>query len=89
MRRREFIMLVGSAVGALVPLAAYAQSVEPKRRIGVLMGLAENDPASKARLAAFRKGLEQFGWSDGRSVHIDYRYAPAASAEGARPFAKS
>src|SRR5512133_1756661 len=48
------------------------------RRIGVLMGLAD-DPETKARLAAFRQGLEKRGWSEGRNVHIDYRYAPAGA----------
>ena len=41
------------------------------------MGLAEDDPETKARLAAFRQGLEKRGWSEGRNVHIDYRFAPA------------
>jgi putative ABC transport system substrate-binding protein len=87
MKRREFITLLGGAATAW-PLAAYAQSAEHLPRVGVLMGLAENDPASKARLAAFREGLERLGWSDGRSVQIDYRYAPANSVEQARVLAR-
>src|SRR3989442_5792617 len=50
------------------------------RRIGVLVGLAEDDPETKARLAAFRQGLEKRGWSEGRNVRIDARFA-AASAQ--------
>jgi putative tryptophan/tyrosine transport system substrate-binding protein len=75
MRRREFITLLGGA--AAWPLAARAQ--ERMRHIGVLMGYAEDDPETKARLAAFRQGLEKRGWSEGRNVHIDYRYAPAGA----------
>jgi len=57
------------------------------RSIGVLLALAEDDPESKARLAAFRQGLERLGWSEGRNVRIDYRFAQA-SAERAQVLAK-
>ena len=49
------------------------------RRIGVLMGLAEDDLETKARLAEFRQGLEKLGWSEGRNVRIDYRFAPTGA----------
>jgi len=49
------------------------------RRIGVLVGLAENDPEMKRRLAGLREGLEKLGWSEGRNVRIDYRFAPSGS----------
>ena len=78
MRRRDFITLVGIAAAAW-PLAARAQQPDGMRRIGVLMGLAEDDQATRARLAAFRQGLEKRGWSEGRNVHIDYRFAPASA----------
>ena len=78
MKRREFITLLGGAAAAW-PLAARAQQGERMRRIGVLTGLAEDDPENKARLATFRQGLEKRGWSEGRNVHIDYRYAPAGA----------
>ena len=74
LQRREFITQFGGA--AAWPLAARAQEGERVRRVGVLMGLAEDDPETRARLAAFRQGLEKRGWSEGRSVHIDYRFAP-------------
>jgi putative ABC transport system substrate-binding protein len=77
-RRRQFITLLGGAAAAL-PLAARAQQPERVRRIGVLMGFAEDDPEAKARLAAFRQGLEKRGWSEGRNVRIDTRFAPAGA----------
>ena len=77
MRRREFITLLGGA--AAWPLVARAQQGERMRRIGVLAGLAEDDPEMRARLAAFRQGLEKRGWSEGRNVRIDYRFAPASA----------
>ena len=77
MRRREFITLLGGA--AAWPLAARGQQPDRMRRIGVLMAFAEDDPEAKARLAAFRQGLEKRGWSEGRDVRIDARFAPAGT----------
>ena len=74
MRRREFVSLLGGA--AAWPFAARAQQLDPVRRIGVLFG-PEDDPQVKAQLAAFRYGLDRLGWSDGRNVQIDYRFASA------------
>jgi putative tryptophan/tyrosine transport system substrate-binding protein len=65
--------LLGGA--AAWPLAARAQQVEKVRRIGVLQPLAADDPESPARVTAFAQGLQQFGWTDGRNVRIDYRWA--------------
>ena len=45
------------------------------RRIGVLMGVAESDPEGKARVAAFRQALADLGWTDGRNLRVDYRWA--------------
>jgi putative tryptophan/tyrosine transport system substrate-binding protein len=70
MKRREFITLLGGAAVAW-PFAARAQQVE--RRIGVLTNLAENDPEGQARDAAFLRGLQQLGWTEGRNVRIDIR----------------
>ena len=74
MRRREFITLAGGAAAAW-PLVARAQQAERVRRVGVLMPLAMDDPEAKARLAAFQQGLEQLGWTDGRNVQFDTRWA--------------
>src|SRR6266480_4615644 len=78
MRRREFITLLGG-VAAAWPLVVRAQQAEQVRRIGVLMGLSEDHPETKARLAGFRRGLEKRGWFEGRNVRIDYRFAPAGT----------
>jgi putative ABC transport system substrate-binding protein len=74
MRRRDFMVLAGG-VAALAPLAAFAQQADRMRRIGVLFGSAADDPESQARIAAFAQGLAQSGWTDGRNVRIDTRWA--------------
>jgi ABC-type uncharacterized transport system substrate-binding protein len=84
--RREFITLLGTSAVA-GPLAARAQQRERMRRIGVLSGNAEGNADGTAHVAAFRQGLERLGWSEGRSVHIDYRYA-AADPDRFQAFAK-
>jgi putative tryptophan/tyrosine transport system substrate-binding protein len=76
--RREFMTLFGGAAAAW-PVAARAQQGERMRRIGVLVGLAEHDPDTKARLAAFQQGLDRLGWSEGGNVRIAYRFAPAGA----------
>jgi putative ABC transport system substrate-binding protein len=72
-RRREFITLVGGA--AAWPLAARAQQAERMRRIGFLTGLPETDPEVKAWMRAFEERLQKLGWSQGRNLRIDYRWA--------------
>ena len=84
MNRRDFITLLGSV--AAWPLAAQAQQGARMRRIGVLMGQAEDDPEAQARVAAFLQGLQQLGWSDGRNVRIDRRWA-AGDADRTRRYA--
>ena len=69
------------------PRAAFAQASDRVRHIGVLIRLAEDDPETKSRLAAFRLGLAKRGWAEGRNVEIDYRFA-AASARHAQVLAK-
>jgi putative tryptophan/tyrosine transport system substrate-binding protein len=76
MTRRDFIALLGCAA-ACWPLAARAQQGERLRRIGVLIGAVETDPESQARIVAFKEGLQALGWTDGRNVHIDYRFGSA------------
>jgi putative ABC transport system substrate-binding protein len=74
MQRREFITLLGGA--AAWPVPSHAQQSDRIKRIGVLLGATtEHDPESEARLAAFRIGLKELGWFEGRNVRIDYQFA--------------
>jgi putative tryptophan/tyrosine transport system substrate-binding protein len=78
MRRRDFIKgIAGSAVAR--PLAARAQRSEQVRLIGILAGLAEDDPEQVARTAAFRQGFAALGWVEGRNARLDFRFAPSNS----------
>ena len=86
MNRRKFITLLGGTSAAW-PLAARAQQPERVRRIGVLMGYADSDPAARSFIAAFVRGLEELGWTDGRNVRIEYRWA-VGDVEQMRTFAK-
>jgi len=72
MQRREFVALLGGA--AAWPLTARAQGLRKMRRVSVLVGLDENDPLAKARLRAFRLGMRDLGWIEGRNVEIEYRF---------------
>src|SRR6516164_7201759 len=74
MNRREFITLLGGA--AAWPLAAHAQQPERMRRIGVLMGAAD-DREGQARVTALKQGLQELGWTDGRNIQIETRFAGA------------
>jgi putative ABC transport system substrate-binding protein len=73
-KRREFITLLGGA--AAWPLAARAQQSERVRRIGVLIGgVLETDPQGQARINAFLDGLQKLGWTLGRDIRTDSRWA--------------
>src|SRR6516225_6290906 len=74
MKRREFITLLGGTTVAW-PLVARAQQPDRLRRIGVLIGFAENDPAVQSWLAAFRAALAKLGWSEGSNLRIELRWA--------------
>jgi putative ABC transport system substrate-binding protein len=71
--RREFITLLGGAVAW--PVTARAQQGNPVRRIGVLMGGDENEPEVKLRLSTSTQALADLGWTDGRNVRTDRRWA--------------
>ena len=73
MNRRNFITLLGGA--AAWPLAAWAQQGDRVRRIGVLMGFDESDPEGNLRYSAFTRALADLGWTDGRNVRTDVRWA--------------
>jgi putative tryptophan/tyrosine transport system substrate-binding protein len=82
MHRRKFITLLGGAAAAW-PRAARAEKSDRVRRVGVIMGFAQNDEVWQAYLATFRQGLQELGWSNGRNIRFDYRFT-GESAERMR-----
>jgi len=83
--RREFIALLGGAATAW-PLAARTQQPERMQRIGVLMAATADDPEYQPRMKAFQQGLALLGWTDGRNVQVDTRWA-ATNADDIRKHA--
>jgi putative tryptophan/tyrosine transport system substrate-binding protein len=77
MRRRQFLALLGGA--AAWPLTAHAQQSGGMRRVGILMPFTERDPEGQTRVTAFREGLQKLGWTEGRDIRIDYRWASDAT----------
>ena len=80
MRRREFLAALSSAAAATSPFAARAQ-LERMRRIGILLPAAADHSEYQARVGAFLQALALLGWSVGRNVRIDTRWATANHAE--------
>jgi len=80
MRRREFITMLGGAA-AIHPLIARAQQPERMRRIGILLPAAADDAEFQARFGAFLQALALLGWTIGRNVRIDTRWAMTDVAE--------
>jgi putative tryptophan/tyrosine transport system substrate-binding protein len=78
-RRREFITLLGGAT-AVLPVAVRAQQPERMRRVGVLMSPREDDVEAQTRAGVLSKGLGELGWTEGRNIHIDYRWAGGDAA---------
>jgi ABC-type uncharacterized transport system substrate-binding protein len=74
MKRRAFL---GALSGAAIawPLAARAQQPERIRTVGLLIAASADDPEFQARIAALRQGLAQLGWSEGRNLRLDIRWA--------------
>jgi putative ABC transport system substrate-binding protein len=85
MKRREFITLIGSTALA-APTIARAQ--ERVRRIGVLMGYPESNREGQAFVSALREGLQKLGWTDGRNIRIDMRWAASSDANAVDRYAK-
>jgi putative ABC transport system substrate-binding protein len=73
MQRRDFITLFGGAVVAS-PLAAWAQGSQQMRRVSVLVGLDENDFEAQRRVKAFRLGMRDLSWIEGRNIRVEYRF---------------
>jgi len=80
MRRREFLGVVGAAAVAR-PLAARAQQGERVRRVNIILPATADDPQFQARVGAFHQGLGLLGWTIGRNVRIDTRWATTNAAE--------
>jgi putative tryptophan/tyrosine transport system substrate-binding protein len=72
MKRRTLIAGFGAMVA--LPFAARAQQLERVRRIGMLIASDEDEPLVRPRVAAFRQGLNELGWIEGRNLHIDFRW---------------
>jgi putative tryptophan/tyrosine transport system substrate-binding protein len=80
MRRRDFIVMAGSAA-AMWPLAARAQQPERLRRVAVLEPIAKDTPSAQSRYTAFLQAFEQLGWTDGRNVQIVARWIGGNTVE--------
>src|SRR5215470_19343684 len=80
MRRREFIALIGAATAAWPRASRAQQPSERMRRVGVLEETAEDDKERNSQFAKFRDALASFGWVEGRTVHIEHRFAAADAA---------
>src|SRR6476619_6765316 len=86
LKRREFITLLGG--GVAWPVVARAQQGERVRRIGGLMGFAENDPEARLWVARFTQGLTESGWTVGRNLRMDIRWEADNSMDQMQIFAK-
>jgi putative ABC transport system substrate-binding protein len=86
MKRRECITLL-TVVSTAWPLAARAQHSAQTARIGVLMGIGENDPEAGPRAEALEDGFRELGWVKGRNLQLDYRWT-AGDPDRMRVFAK-
>src|SRR5258705_631272 len=75
MRRRVFITVLGSA--AIWPFAARAQKSDGVKRVGVIMGFAENDEVWQAHLSTFPHALQNLGWTECRSIRFEPRVSGA------------
>jgi putative tryptophan/tyrosine transport system substrate-binding protein len=84
-RRREFITLLGGAAASW-PVVARAQQGESVRRIGVVMGAA-NDSIGQSRARSLEQALDRLGWINGRNVRIDYRWGARDNPQQARIYA--
>jgi putative tryptophan/tyrosine transport system substrate-binding protein len=85
MRRREFI--AGLAGAAAWPVVARAQQADRVRHVGALMNGDPGDAIGQVDLMAFRKGLTELGWTEGRNIDIELRW-PGGNVERAQAFAK-
>ena len=73
MKRREFIGIVGGAIIAL-PLRAHAQQ-QGTKRVAIVLPASEGEQEYQIRLTAFLEALARLGWSNGRNLRLDVRWA--------------
>src|SRR5215475_9888150 len=85
MRRREFILALSGA--AAWPLATHAQQGQSTHHVGVLLAFNETDSRAKGWLSQFGKGLSELGWTNGKGLQMDVRWA-ANDVDLMRRFAK-
>src|SRR5262245_36670013 len=74
--RRDVMSLLAGGAAVAWPLAARAQQAERMRRMGLLMGTAD-DREGQARVLALKQGLQELGWTDGRNIQIETRFGGA------------
>src|SRR5262249_48946822 len=79
LNRRGVIGLVGGA--AAWPLAARGQQRERMRRVGALIPGSADDPDYQSWIGAFQQALAQSGWTIGRNVRIDTRWAGGQASD--------
>jgi putative tryptophan/tyrosine transport system substrate-binding protein len=72
-KRRDFITLLGGSA-LVMPVMARAQQTDRIRRVGVLIGVAD-DAQGQARLAAFHKGMQELGWTEGCNIQFETRFS--------------
>jgi hypothetical protein len=77
MLRRNFISMLGAALAA-APAGAFAQT-DRVRRLGLLLSQFEGSAEANERIAALQEGLQKLGWTDGRNIKIDVRYASGSA----------
>jgi putative tryptophan/tyrosine transport system substrate-binding protein len=80
MRRRDFIKAIGGFLAAW-PRVGRAQQPDEIRRVGVIIGVAD-DPQGRARYEAFRDGMRSLGWIEGRNVKFEVRFAEGTAELG-------
>jgi putative ABC transport system substrate-binding protein len=84
MKRRELFTVVSGATGALIACLRDVHAQNRIARVGALVAFSENDTEGQPRIAAFRRQLQELGWSEGRNLQIDFRYV-GGGAEHMRP----
>jgi putative ABC transport system substrate-binding protein len=79
MKRREVMILLGGAAVAW-PARSVAQPKASRRQIGVLIGIAANDPTARERQATLLAALQSLGWKQGQNLEATFRFAGGQAA---------